>query len=89
MRGFPAQLFPNVVDVGNTAACAFTDADEIKHLDQQGITGIGDTTALSILDGDAEAAWVGKLKMILLLNDDHAARAVVVGIDQAINQRLA
>ena len=49
-------LFPNAEDVGNTAACALTYVDEVKHLDERAVTRVGNSATLCSLHIDTETA---------------------------------
>ena len=82
-------LFPNAKDVGNTATCALTYVDEVKHLDERTVTRVRNAATLCSFDINTETAGVGKRDNIFSFDDDETLSTVIVGIYQAVGKSFA
>ena len=88
-RVFVACCGPGGDDAVDAAAGPLADMEHGEHLDDDGVSRVGQTTFKHLFFSDPYGAWVFKDEAVTVFADHYSSSAVVVGVDEAVGEGFA
>ena len=82
-------LAPDAEDIRNAATSTLTNINQVEHLQHRTVPRVGYTAAFRRVHLNTEAARIGHGDAVPLFNNDQSLPAIIIGMNQAICQRLA